>query len=156
MLLHGLSLVAVRLTPLVDVRIRSNFHTVLHHLPLSWSLCVCPSHEASLQSALRIEQLLQQTVQTHFLSTHSSFWIRNLKVSHCLHLFAVTWASMWLQKEYSCVLLDAEYHKCNMSLNSQSSTYGVFRDPIMKISMAGGNFSSSPRCQNAYPSLIQS
>lgn len=152
---------AVRLPPLVDLKISSNFPTVLYRLLLSRSLNVQPSHEALLQSAPRIQQLPQQQSKHIFIQLlTNSFWIRNLKVSHYLHFFTVTWPSMLLQEEYSYVLLDAEYHKCNTqflsSLTSQSSANDIFIDPIMKISMAGDNFSSSPGCQSANPSLIQS
>lgn len=65
---QGMSLVAVRLIPLVDLRIMLDFPTVLYHLVFSWSLNIWPSHEASLQSALRTATA---TVQTLFRSTPS-------------------------------------------------------------------------------------
>lgn len=159
MLLLCLGSVFCGISSIFSPRVRSNFPTVLYQLLVLVSQCMAFTRSIFTISPKDWTTSLAAE-QTHFHSTPSSSWICNLKVSHCLHFFIVTWVSISPQEEYSYVPLDAKYHKCNTqclsSLTFQTSANNIPRKAVMKISMAGGNFSSSLRCQSANPSLIQS
>lgn len=149
MLVQGLPLVAVTLRPSVDFRIRSSFPAGPHYLLLSWSLKVWPSHEAQLPFPPRTEQLPQQQSK-HIFSQPlpNGFWIESLSSPFRSHLAGSGTAEG--------VLLCAAGCYRRRSLTSLSSANDTLRDPIKTVGMAGGIFSSGPRCQSANPSLIHS